>query len=242
MRAVTAGALLVAGLSACSKKDAAPAPTTTSTTTTSTSTTTTVPPTTTTIPVAPPPTDVVLTVPSTVPVSRKTGEGPCADKSGTQYCVWGSYPIDRTIVNSRRVTIDSVVRQGFTAVTKRVRSIELVLESTAIGALVPATETTTNDQICVRVSLMSGMGLPIATTGLVTSSTKGIRQQLTVPLTSAVVVGALNKVQVEKGPACATRDLATYFAMSSDYKYPRAYGRASVDGKASTGSLWARIG
>ena len=240
IRTIALSALVIAGLSACSKKDAAPAPTTT-TTTTSTSTTTTVPPTTTTIPVAPPPTDVVLTVPSTLPVSRKTGEGPCADKSGTQYCVWGSYPIDRTIVNSRTVVIGTVVRQGFTAVGKRVRSIELVLESTSIGALVPATETTTNDQICVRVSLMSGMGLPIATTGLVTSATRGIRQQLTVPLASAVVMGALNKIQVEKGPACASRDLATYFAMSSDYKYPRAYGRASVDGNASTGSLWARI-
>jgi hypothetical protein len=88
---------------------------------------------------------------------------------------------------------------------------------------------------------MSGMGLPIATTGLVTSSAKGIRQVLTVPMETAVVKGALNKIQIEKGPACSARDLATYFAMSSDYKYPRAYGRASVDGRSSSGSLWARV-
>lgn len=231
----------VTALTACSKKEPVAAPSTTVATTTTSTTSTTVAPTTTTIPVAPPPTDVVLTVPSTLPVSRKTGEGPCADKSGTQYCVWGSYPIDDTVTNSRRVVIGTGVRQGFTAVTKKVSSVEIVLESATIGALVPASETTTNDQICVRVSLMSEMGLPIATMGLVTSSTKGIRQLLTVPLATAVVKGALNKMQIEKGPACSARDLATYFAMSSDYKYPRAYGRASVDGKSSTGSLWARI-
>ena len=234
-------ALVAPVLAGCSKKEPVAAPTTTTSTTTTSTTTTTVAPTTTTIPVAPPPTDVELTVPSTVPVSRKTGEGPCVDKTGTQYCVWGSYPIDRTVNNSRRVVMDTGVRQGFTAVSKRVKSVELVLESTTIGALVPATETTTNDQVCVRVSLMSSMGLPIATMGLVTSSTRGVRQTITVPLESAVVKGALNKLEIQKGPACAAKDLATYFAMSSDYKYPKAFGRASVDGKSSTGSLWARV-
>lgn len=240
VRIALAVTLASVGLVACGKKDAAPTTTTTAPTT-STSTTTTVAPTTTTIPIAPVPSDVVLTVPSTVPASRKTGNGPCADPSDAQYCVWGTQPVQLTVNNSRKVTMNTGLRQGFTAVEKRMSSVEILLESTSIGALVPATETTASNDVCVRVTLMTELGLPIATTGLVTSSTKGIRQQITVPLASALVPGALHKVQLEKGPACWLRDLSTYVAMSSNYKYPRKYGRMSVDGKSSDGSLWARI-
>lgn len=241
-RTALAVILSVASLTSCGKKDAAPTTTTTAVpTTTSTSTTTTVPPTTTTIPVAPLPTDVELTVPSTVPASRVTGNGPCADPGDAQYCVWGTQPVQLTVNNSRKVTMNTGLRQGFTAVAKQMTSVDLLLESTSIGALVPATETTATSDVCVRVTLMTELGLPIATTGLVTSSTKGIRQLLKVPLASALVPGALHKVQVEKGPACWLRDLSTYVAMSSNYKYPRKYGRMSIDGKSSDGSLWARI-
>jgi hypothetical protein len=146
-----------------------------------------------------------------------------------------------TVNNSRKVTMNTGARQGFTAVEKKMSTVELLLESTSIGALVPATETTASNDVCVRVTLMTELGLPIATTGLVTASSKGIRQQLTVPLASALVPGALHKIQIEKGPACWLRDLSTYVAMSSDYKYPRKYGRMSIDGKSSDGSLWARI-
>jgi hypothetical protein len=232
--------LSVVTLASCGKKEAVPT-TTTSSTSTTTSTTTTVAPTTTTIPVAPIPTDVELTVPSTVPASRKTGNGPCVDPDGSQYCVWGTQPVQLTVNNSRKATMNTGARQGFTAVKKRMTSVEILLESTSIGALVPATETTAANDVCVRVTLMTELGLPIATTGLVTSSTKGIRQQLTVPLASALVPGALHKIQLEKGPACWLRDLSTYVAMSSNYKYPSKYGRMSIDGKSSDGSLWARI-
>lgn len=229
-------------LGACGSKEAAPTttappPPTTTTSTTTTSTTTT----TTTIPIAPPATDVVLSVPSTLPESKKQGYGPCVDPDGAQYCIWGTQPVELTVNNSRKVTMNEKVRQGFTPVGKSVDTIELLLESTSIGALTPASDTTTLDEICVRVSLTTDIGLPIATTGLVTASTKGKRQQIIVPLETALVPGALHKVQIEKGPACLTRDLSTYFAMSTNYKYPRKYGRASVDGKASDGSLWARI-
>ena len=240
VRIALAVTLASVGLVACGKKDAAPTTTTTAPTT-STSTTTTVAPTTTTIPIAPVPSEVVLTVPSTVPASRKTGNGPCADPADAQYCVWGTQPVQLTVNNSRKVTMNTGLRQGFTAVEKRMSSVEILLESTSIGALVPATETTASNDVCVRVTLMTELGLPIATTGLVTSSTKGIRQQITVPLASALVPGALHKMQLEKGPACWLRDLSTYVAMSSNYKYPRKYGRMSVDGKSSDGSLWARI-
>ena len=232
--------LMTVSIAACGKKEAVPT-TTTAPATTTTSTTTTSTTTSTTIPVAPLPTDVELTVPSTVPASRKTGNGPCVDPEGSQYCVWGTQPVQLTVNNSRKVTMNTGTRQGFTAVEKRMSTVELLLESTSIGALVPATETTASNDVCVRVTLMTELGLPIATTGLVTASSKGIRQQLTVPLASALVPGALHKIQIEKGPACWLRDLSTYVAMSSDYKYPRKYGRMSIDGKSSDGSLWARI-
>ena len=235
---VTAVALL---LPACGSSEAEPTTTTAAPTTTSTTSTTTTTTTTTTIPIAPEISVVTLPVPSTVPESRKKGTGPCEVSTGTHYCVWGTPPVDLTVNNSRKVTMTEKVRQGFTAVRVSMDGIELVFESTSIGALTPATETTTLDELCVRVSLTTDIGLPIATTGLVTASTKGKRQQIVVPLESALVPGALHKIQIEKGPACASRDLSTYFAMSSDYKYPRKYGRASVDGKSSEGSLWARI-
>ena len=240
-RIVLALVLASVGLVACGKKEAVPTTTTSSSTSTSTSTTSTVAPTTTTIPIAPLPTDVELTVPSTVPASRKTGNGPCEDAEGAQYCVWGTQPVQLTVNNSRKVSLNTGLRQGFTAVQKRMTVVEMLLESTSIGALVPATETTASNDVCVRVTLMTELGLPIATTGLVTSSTKGIRQQIKVPLASALVPGALHKIQVEKGPACWLRDLSTYVAMSSNYKYPRKYGRMSIDGKSSDGSLWARV-
>ena len=235
---VTAVVLL---LPACGSSEAEPTTTTAAPTTTSTTSTTTTTTTTTTIPIAPEISVVTLPVPSTVPESRKKGIGPCEDPSGAQYCIWGTPPVDLTVNNSRKVTMTEKLRQGFTAVGKSIDTIELLLESTSIGALTPASETTTLDELCVRVSLTTDIGLPIATTGLVTASTKGRRQQIVVPLESALVPGALHKIQIEKGPACASRDLSTYFAMSTDYKYPRKYGRASVDGKSSDGSLWARI-
>jgi hypothetical protein len=241
-RLAIAAVLAASLLASCGKKEAAPtttvAPATTTTTSTTTTSTTT---TTTTIPIAPPPTDVVLTVPSTVPTPRKTGNGPCVDPDGTDYCIWGTQPVDLTVNNSRKATMNTGLRQVFTAVSKKMSTVEMVLESRTIGALVPATETTTADQLCVRVTLMSSMGLPIATTGLVTGSTKGVRQQITVPLESALVPGAEHKIQIEKAAACLGRDLSTYVAMSSNYKYPRKYGRMSIDGKSSDGSLWARI-
>lgn len=242
MRILAAGVLAASLLASCASEEAVPtttvAPATTTTSTTSTTSTTT---TSTTIPIAPPPTDVVLTVPSTVPAPRKTGNGPCVDPEGADYCIWGTQPVDLTVNNSRKAVINSGLRQVFTAVSKKMSTVELVLESRTIGALVPATETTTADQLCVRITLMSSMGLPIATTGLVTASTKGIRQQITVPLESALIPGAQHKIQIEKSAACLSRDLATYVAMSSNYKYPRKYGRMSIDGKSSDGSLWARI-
>ena len=146
-----------------------------------------------------------------------------------------------TVINSRKAEVVGWMRQGFTPVEKMVSGVTLVLESKTIGALKVATEETTRDQVCIRVTLTSEMGLPIATAALVSSSSKGVRQQVRVPLETAVVPGALHKLMVEKGPACLANDLSTYVAMSSNFKYPREFGKLSIDGKVSTGSLWARI-
>ena len=91
-------------LGACGSKEAAPTttappPPTTTTSTTTTSTTTT----TTTIPIAPPATDVVLSVPSTLPESKNQGYGPCVDPDGAQYCIWGTQPVELTVNNSRKI-------------------------------------------------------------------------------------------------------------------------------------------
>ena len=234
---------MVLSVTACSGSSA-PATTTTaapSTTTSSTTTTTSTTTSTTTIPIAPPPTDVQLTVPSTLPAPRRTGYGPCEDPSGAEYCIWGTPPVPLTVINSRKAEFAGWLRQGFTPVHKKISNVTLLLESKTVGALTVATEETTREQVCLRVTLMSDMGLPIATTALVTASTKGVKQQIKVPMTSAVVPGALHKLMIEKGPACTTNDLSTYVAMSSNFKYPRAYGKLAVDGKVSEGSLWARI-
>lgn len=239
------GTVLVVGMTACSgsstpasttrPRPATTAPTTTVAATTSTTTTTT------TIPIAPPPTDVELTVPSTVPAPRRTGYGPCEQSSGTQYCIWGTPPVPLTVINSRKAAFAGWLRQGFTPVGKTVSGVTLILESKTVGALKVATEETTREQVCIRVTITSEMGLPIATAALVSTSTKGVRQQVRVPMETAVVPGALHKLMVEKGPACAANDMSTYLAMSTDFKYPRKFGKLAVDGKVSIGSLWARI-
>lgn len=182
-----------------------------------------------------------MTVPETVPAARRTGYGPCENRDGSQYCVWGTRPLPLTVVNSRKAPFTGWLRQGFTPVGRSISAVTLLLESRTVGSLALATEETTRDQVCVRVTLTSDMGLPIATASLVTSSTKGVRQEVKVPLVSSVVPGALHKLMIEKGPACIANDLSTYIAMSSDFKYPREFGKLSVDGKVSIGSLWARI-
>lgn len=241
-------AVLAALASACGKGGGADPTTTTATTrapapatTTVPATTTTVPATTTTEVIAPVATEVVLTVPSTVPAPSRAGLGPCKDPGDSQYCVWGNHPIEGTVNDSGKVTFNTGLRQVFTATQRKMTSVEIVLESRTIGALDAATETTPLEQLCVRVTLMSGMGLPVATAGLVSTSTKGVRQQINVPLAAALVRGAEHKVEVKKEAACLGKDLATYVATASDYLYPRKYGRMSVDGVSTAGSLWARV-
>ncbi|MFM9132150.1 MAG: hypothetical protein ACKORY_05370, partial [Actinomycetota bacterium] len=136
-RTLLAAVLAASVLASCASEEAVPTTTVApATTTTSTSTTSTTSTTTTTIPIAPPPTDVVLTVPSTVPAPRKTGNGPCADPEGADYCIWGTQPVDLTVNNSRKATMNTGLRQVFTAVSKKMSTVEIVLESRTIGALV----------------------------------------------------------------------------------------------------------
>ncbi|MBM3718049.1 MAG: hypothetical protein FJW53_03640 [Actinobacteria bacterium] len=235
--------LLVA---ACSSGEAAPTTTlpTTSTSTTSTTSTTTTTTTTTssTIPVAP---ETVPLVPSTTkPVEKprpKNATGPCESSDGTVYCVWGNKPMDRTVNNSRIAQFNLSIDQVFTATDEYVSAATVEITSLTIGTLTEATDQTTNDQVCVRVTLGAEGGLPAASIGYTVKSTRGATQQLEVPLESVLIPNERYVLSIVRGPACAARDIATFVAMSSKWKYPKSSGSLTLDGRVSIGSLWARL-
>jgi len=238
-----AATLLVA---ACSGGEAAPtttvATTTTSTSTTTTTTITTTTTTTTTIPVAP---ETVPIVPSTTkPIETPrpaNATGPCESPDGTVYCVWGTKPVDLTVNNSRIAEFNLSIDQVFTATDEYVSSATVEITSRTIGTLTEATDQTTNDQVCVRVNLGAEGGLPAASIGYTVKTTRGATQQLEVPLESALIPNERYVLSIVKGPACAARDIATFVAMSSKWKYPKKSGSLTLDGRDSIGSLWARI-
>jgi len=236
-------AIVIAGLclslAACSGKSSTPT-TTTSTTTTSTTPTTSTTTTTTTIPVAP-----VISAPSeTVPVIKTEGRktaGPCVGVGKVDYCVWGTRPVDKTITNSRSVEFTSVVEQGFTSMSDSMNTVQMEFESRTIGKFIEATEATDPNAICVQVSIASSQGLPLSTMSYTDKNGTGVRQRVTMPVVNALIPGTKHSLKIQKGPACAVHDLSVMVAMSSQYKYPSKYGTLKVDGKKSTGSLWALI-
>lgn len=231
---------LCLSLAGCSGKSTAPTTTTTTSTTTSTTTTSTSTSTTTTIPVAP----EISTPAETIPVVKTEGRksaGPCVGASTVDYCIWGTRPVDKTITNSRRAEFVSVIEQGFTSMSDSMETVQMEFESRTIGKFISATEATDPNSICMQVSIASSQGLPLSTMSYTDKDGTGVRQRITMPVVNALIPGAKHVLKIQKGPACLVHDLSVMVAMSSDYKYPSKYGTLKIDGRKSTGSLWALI-
>jgi hypothetical protein len=155
--------------------------------------------------------------------------------------VWGTHNYPGTVSNSRSAQIDSGIRQAFTAINNAVTSAQVELESTTIGKLLPATEATDPQAVCVQISVASANGDPLSAMAFTVKSSVGIRQRVKAPLLTAMMKGMQYVFIIQKGPACVNRDLSTMVAMSSTYKYPAKYGTLTINGKNSSGSLWALI-
>ena len=228
-------------VTACSGSSSSPTTTApTSTTTSSTTSTTTTTTTTTTIPVAPEISSPSETVPVIKAEGRKTA-GPCVDVGVVDYCVWGTRPVDKTITNSRRVEFTSVIEQGFTSMSDTMETVQMEFESRVIGKFIAATEATDPNTICMQISIASSQGLPLSTMSYTDKDGTGVRQRITMPVVNALIPGAKHSLKIQKGPACTSHDLSVMVAMSSQYKYPSKYGTLKIDGRKSTGSLWALI-
>jgi len=215
----------------------APSTTTSTTSTTSTTTTTT---TTTTLPIAPPVAPPVGTVPKKKPVAEKSS-GPCVGLKKADYCVWGTYPIDKSATNSTKINIAQSVMQTFTSVTNSVKSVQVEIESPSIGLLIEATEATDPNAICLQASIVASNGLPMSTMAYTTKNEIGMRQKVTATVDSALIIGAKYSFILQKGPACMTRELSSMAASIAAYQYPAKYGSLKVDSEELSWSLWAVI-
>jgi hypothetical protein len=233
-----AGLLIL--LAACSGKGSTPTTTSSTSTTTSTTTTSTTTTSTTTIPVAPEISTPAETIPVIKTEGRKTA-GPCVGVTDADYCVWGTRPVDKTITNSRSVAFDSLIEQGFTSMSDSMETVEMEFESRTIGKFIAATEATDPNAICMQVSIASSQGLPLSTMSYTDKDGTGVRQRVTMPVVNALIPGTKHALKIQKGPACLVHDLSVMVAMSSEYKYPSKYGTLKIDGRKSTGSLWALI-
>ena len=233
-------ASLCLSVTACSGSSSAPTTTTPTSTTTSSTTSTTTTTTTTTIPVAPEISSPSETVPVIKTEGRKTA-GPCVDVGVVDYCVWGTRPVDKTITNSRSVKFASVIEQGFTSMSDSMETVQMEFESRVIGKFIAATEATDPNAICMQVSIASSQGLPLSTMAYTDKDGTGVRQRITMPVVNALIPGTKHALKIQKGPACLVHDLSVMVAMSSQYKYPSKYGTLKIDGRKSTGSLWALI-
>jgi len=244
IRSVAVVLMSIVIVSSCSGGDSSPtttvAPLTTSTSTTTSTTSTTTTTTTTTLPIAPPVAPPIGTVPKKKPVAEKVS-GPCAEIKKADYCVWGTYPIDKSATNSTKINIAQSVTQTFTSVTNSVKTVQVEIESPNIGVLVEATEATDPNAVCLQASIVADNGLPMATMAYTAKNEVGVRQKVTSTVDSALIIGAKYSFTLQKGPACATRDLATMAASIANYQYPAKYGSLKVDGQKLSWSLWAVI-
>ena len=120
-------------------------------------------------------------------------------------------------------------------------TVQMEFESRVIGKFIAATEATDPNTICMQVSIASSQGLPLSTMSYTDKDGTGVRQRITMPVVNALIPGAKHILKIQKGPACVVHDLSVMVAMSSDYKYPSKYGTLKIDGRKSTGSLWALI-
>lgn len=236
-RRIASVLVVVSALSACSRSVANPATTVTSTTSTTVPTTTTIE----TIP--PPPTESIppITTPASPPVAQQAG-GPCTDPKDTQYCVWGTPPIDLTVNNSRYASFMTSTRQSFTAVSEGATTFTTQIGVEGAGQFSLAPSDLPLESTCVGIVLRTKTGLPVARVNLVAQSMQTSLEQVTVPLVSGLVPGARYVLELKSMPQCVGRTFTMMVAMNSAWKYPRDSGKLTIDGRESVGSLWARLG
>lgn len=165
----------------------------------------------------------------------------CEFPKGSQYCIWGTEPLDLVVNNSRIADVQQSVVQTFTAASNDISMVELPLQTSDIGELVLLSQSQVEPLPCLAVHLASDSGRDIATAVYGDAGGTGRLQRVEVPLVAKVRVGQKYSVRIEKQAACASRSVAIRIAMSSLWKYPKAYGELSVDSRTSIGSLWARI-
>lgn len=238
----SAVATLVVGLVACGGGNAS---TTTlpvaPTTSTAVPDQTTTPPTSvgtdTTLPEVLPP---LVTAPSVSPRPRRAVE-PCDEPEGTDYCVWGTSPIDLTVNNSRRATFVTSVRQTFVALSEEVESVRLVIGATGSGGFSSVAAGAPLSSVCLSVVLSTETGLEVGRLDLESTDTRGVVEDITSPLLIGLLPGTVYAIAIEAMPGCAGKIFATMVAMSSDWKYPAASGRLEIDGRRSSGSIWAEV-
>lgn len=179
-------------------------------------------------------------VPAVAPRARNS-IGPCLRPEGSHYCVWGDRPLDLTVNNSRFVSFGSSIEQSFTALSGEMSVLQTELGASSAGDFEVAPAGTTSDRMCLHVSLAAGSGTEIAGIDLVAGTRTSSHEPVTLPLESSLVPGSRYSVTVRGGPACGGMTFTAMAVMTSDWKYPRAYGDLTVDGRRSIGSLWGRI-
>ena len=224
----------------CSRSATVPTmPTSVPTTTSSTATTTT----TTLDPTAPaPPITEPTYAPPRVAPRATTAAGECVDPTDTEYCVWGTMPVELTVNNSRTATFTTNMRQSFTAVSGGIDSVSIEIGATGAGGFVAAPEGATGDESCMSMVLRTTTGISLARTHLVSTTLLGSIEKVDLPLRAGLIPGARYVLEVRTMPACVGRSLFAMVAMASEWKYPHDYGKLTIDGRPSVGSLWARIG
>ena len=236
-RAVLLLVVATAFVAGCSRGKADPVTTTSvprTTSTTSTSTTTTLEP-------VPEITTPTFAPPPVQPRARKATDR-CADPSGTDYCVWGTMPVELTVNNSRVSSFSTNMRQSFTATSDATESIALRIGAVDAGGFVAAPEGSMPEEACVGLVLRTPTGVSIARTHLAATTQQTSLELVEVPLASGLIPGARYVLEVRSLPGCAGRRLSAMVAMDSQWKYPHEHGKLTIDGRPSVGSLWARIG
>ena len=228
-------------LSACTSTESTVVTTVAPSSSTTVVTTTTLPSTTTST--LPPLTNSTSTtsIPEAEVPRAKFAVDACEFPKGSQYCVWGTEPLDLVVNNSRIADVQQRVVQSFTAASNEVSMVELPLQTSDIGELVLIDRLQAEQLPCLSVHLTSESGYRIASAVYRDAGGTGRQQRVEVPLVAKLRVGKKYNIRIEKEPACAARSLAIRIAMSSLWKYPKAFGELSVDSRTSIGSLWARI-
>lgn len=188
-------------------------------------------------PELPPPS---ITAPEVRPKARKAVE-PCNEPDDVHYCIWGTMPVDLTINNSRRAVFTSSARQTFVALAEDLSLVQLSLGVAGAGGLTTAEPNAVASSVCVSVSISTETGLELVRTDLVPSDSRGVIENVTIPLATGMLPGAVHALTITAKSGCIGRKMVTMVAMSSDWKYPAASGRLDVDGRRSIGSLWARV-